>query len=179
VAASRVVDDDGAGEIASIGRSSRGAVLYRGSTPAIQCIESRIARLIDLPVAHGEGLQILSYTPGQEYRPHFDYFDPATAGGARILAESGQRVATLIMYLSDVECGGGTQFPELSLEFTPAKGSALLFASVSREEELLPSSLHAGCPVTSGRKWIATKWLRGMPFDLVDCGNSGSAEPRL
>lgn len=164
---STVIDDADAGDVADAGRSSRGAVLYRGSTPAIQAIESRIARLTNIPVAHGEGIQILSYRPGQEYRPHFDYFDPKTPGGARIIAEGGQRVATLIMYLSDVENGGGTQFPQLSLEFTPTKGAAPLFASVGREGELLSSSLHAGCPIISGEKWIATKWLRQIPFDKV------------
>ncbi len=56
-----------------------------------------------------------------------------------------------------MESGGCTRFPELSLEFTPLKGAALLFASLDRDGALLPTSLHAGCPVTSSEKWMATK----------------------
>jgi prolyl 4-hydroxylase len=69
----------------------------------------------------------------------------------------------VIMYLSDVEAGGATRFHELSLEFTPLKGAALLFTSIARDRALLQTSLHSGCPVTSGEKWIATKWIRVAP----------------
>ena len=67
---------------------------------------------------------------------------------------------------SDVEAGGGTQFPELSLEFTPLKGAALVFASLDRDGAPLQTSLHWGRPVMSGEKWIATKWLRTGPHPV-------------
>jgi len=162
---STIVDATKPGDVVSPTRSSRGAVLHRGSTPTVKRIESRIAKLTDLPISHGEGLQILNYDLGGEYYPHFDYFDPKTEGGRKVLSEGSQRLATVIMYLSDVENGGDTKFPELSLEFSPARGAALLFASIGRDGALLQSSLHAGCPVTSGEKWIATKWLRLSPYE--------------
>ena len=56
----------------------------------------------------GEGIQILHYLPGAEYKPHYDYFDPAQPGTASILRRGGQRVATLVMYLSEPARGGGT-----------------------------------------------------------------------
>jgi prolyl 4-hydroxylase len=68
------------------------------------------------------------------------------------------------MYLCDVEAGGVTLFPELSLAFTPARGAAPLFASMGRDGSLLRTSLHCSVSVTSGEKWIATKWIRVQPI---------------
>jgi len=168
--------DESEGEyVQTASRSSYGARIERGANGLVRRIESRISKLTSLPIAHGEDLQLLRYQVGEEYRPHFDYFDPATAGGAKMLAHGSQRLASVIMYLCDVEGGGATLFPELSLAFTPRKGAALLFASMGRDGTLLRTSLHCGCPVTSGEKWIATKWIRLLPghTDQALPGKSG------
>jgi prolyl 4-hydroxylase len=163
MAESLVLDEADGRHLRTASRSSRGGAIQRGANELVRRIESRISRLTALPVAHGEDLQLLQYGVGGEYRPHFDYFDPATEGGAQMLARGSQRLATVILYLCDVEVGGATLFPELSLAFTPMKGAALMFASLGPDGALLQSSLHCGCPVTSGEKWIATKWLRLAP----------------
>jgi prolyl 4-hydroxylase len=160
---SQVLDESDGARVHTGSRSSQGAMIRRGATALVRRIESRISKLTSLPIGHGEHLQLLHYEVGGEYRPHFDYFDPATTGGARVLARSSQRLASVILYLCDVEGGGATLFPELSLAFTPMKGAALLFASLGRDGALLQTSLHCGCPVTSGEKWIATKWIRVLP----------------
>ncbi|XP_040956150.1 probable prolyl 4-hydroxylase 7 [Gossypium hirsutum] len=55
---------------------------------------------------NGESMQILHYENGQKYEPHFDYFhDKANQ------ELGGHRIATVLMYLSDVESGGETVFP--------------------------------------------------------------------
>ncbi len=77
---------------------------------------------------HGEGLQILRYRPGAEYKPHNDYFDPAHSGTARILERGGQRVATLVMYLNTPDGGGATTFPDVGLEVAPVRGNAVFFS---------------------------------------------------
>jgi prolyl 4-hydroxylase len=141
-------------------RTSFGTHFERTATPVVAAVERRLARLSGLPEPNGEGLQILHYRVGGEYRPHFDYFDPATPGCALQLKHGGQRLLTIILYLNDVEGGGGTLFPELGLEFLPEKGAALMFASMTREGVLQPQSLHGGSPVVSGVKWIATRWIR-------------------
>ena len=110
----------------------------------------------------GEGLQILRYRPGAQYRPHFDYFDPAQPGTAAVLERGGQRVATLIMYLQVPSRGGATIFPDVGLEVAPVKGHALFF-SYDRPHEST-ATLHGGAPVTDGEKWVATKWLREGEF---------------
>lgn len=141
-------------------RTSSGTHFARGENALIQRIERRISELVQVPVERGEPLQILHYQPGGEYRPHYDYFDPAQPGNEQVLKEGGQRIATLIMYLNDVEAGGSTVFPEVGLDVLPRRGNAVYFAYTSERGELDARSLHGGSPVAAGEKWIATKWFR-------------------
>ena len=141
-------------------RTSAGTYFNRGENELLQRIERRIAELVDCPVTHGEPIQVLHYQPGGEYKPHHDYFDPAHAGNHEVLAQGGQRVATLIMYLNDVALGGSTVFPELGLDVLPRKGHAVYFAYSDDTGLLDARSLHGGSPVVEGEKWIATKWFR-------------------
>ena len=112
------------------------------------------------PIENGEGIQILHYPVGGEYRPHFDYFPPRDPGSQTHLANGGQRVSTLVMYLNDVEQGGETNFPTLQLSVSPKKGAAAYFEYANSLNQVDPLSLHAGMPVLAGEKWIATKWMR-------------------
>ena len=150
------------GEEINADRTSDGMFFTRGETETVRTLEARIARLLRWPLENGEGLQVLRYRPGTEYKPHYDYFDPAHSGTARILRRGGQRVATLIVYLNRPERGGATVFPDIHLEVGPQQGNAVFFSY----ERPHPStrSLHGGCPVTQGEKWIATKWLREREF---------------
>jgi prolyl 4-hydroxylase len=141
-------------------RTSSGTHFQRGENELIQRIEKRIAELISYPLEKGEPIQILHYQPGGEYKPHFDYFDPAYPGNEKVLAMGGQRVATLIMYLNDVEAGGSTVFPDIGLDVLPRRGNAVYFAYCTPEGQLDKRTLHGGSPVAEGEKWIATKWLR-------------------
>jgi len=145
-------------------RTSQGTHFERAADPVVAAVERRLALLSGLPEPNGEGLQILHYRVGGEYRPHFDYFDPTTPGCALQLKHGGQRLLTIILYLNEVDGGGGTVFPELGLEFLPEKGAALMFASMTRDGALQPQSLHGGSPVTAGVKWIATRWIRVAPY---------------
>ena len=157
---STVVDDDSGGLKEHVDRTSAGGFFACGETPLVSAVEARIAALLNWPVSHGEGLQVLRYTAGGEYKAHFDFFDADTPGGAVHLAQGGQRVGTLVMYLSDVEAGGATHFPKLGLHVRPRRGSAVYFENTDARGAVLPNSLHAGAPVLSGVKYIATKWLR-------------------
>ncbi|KAK1553558.1 hypothetical protein Q3G72_000403 [Acer saccharum] len=173
MAKSTVVDSKTGQSKDSRVRTSSGMFLKRGQDKIISNIEKRIADFTFIPVEHGEGLQVLHYEVGQKYEPHFDYFldEFNTKNG-------GQRIATVLMYLSDVEEGGETTFPaakanfssvpwwnELSecgkegLSIKPKMGDALLFWSMRPDATLDPSSLHGGCPVIRGNKWSSTKWM--------------------
>ena len=158
LARSETVDHHSGGSEVNAARTSDGMFFERGEAPLIQRIEQRMAALLHWPLDKGEGLQILRYRPGAQYRPHFDYFDPAQPGTAAVLKRGGQRVGTLIVYLNSPEQGGATIFPDVGLEVAPIKGNAVFF-SYDRPDPAT-GTLHGGAPVTTGEKWVATKWLR-------------------
>ncbi|MBB4512852.1 2OG-Fe(II) oxygenase [Paraburkholderia fungorum] len=126
----------------------------------IERVDRRIAGLMNWPVENGEGLQILHYNTAAEYRPHFDYFPPQQTGSASHTARSGQRVATLVVYLNDVPAGGETYFPTAGISVAGKQGGAAYFRYMNAQRQLDPLSLHGGAPVLAGEKWIMTKWMR-------------------
>ena len=158
LARSETVDNATGGTEVNASRTSDGMFFARGEAPLITCIEQRIADLLHWPVDHGEGLQVLRYRPGAEYKPHHDYFDPVHPGTERILQRGGQRVASLVMYLNTPEGGGATIFPDVGLEVWPVRGNAVFFSYDL--PDVSTRTLHGGAPVTAGEKWVATKWLR-------------------
>jgi prolyl 4-hydroxylase len=151
------------GEEVNADRTSNGMFFQRGENDLVRRIESRIARLVQWPEENGEGLQVLHYLPGTEYKPHYDYFDPKEPGTPTILKRGGQRVATIVMYLGEPNKGGGTTFPDVHLEVAPKRGNAVFF-SYERPHPTT-KTLHGGAPVLEGEKWIATKWLRERRFE--------------
>jgi len=158
ISTSEVIDMESGATRSDAGRTSSGTAFLRGETPLIERIERRVAALLKWPYEYGEALQILRYAVGEEYKPHYDYVDPAAPGAAPFLARGGQRVASLVMYLNTPEDGGGTNFPDIGLEVAAHKGSAVFF-SYDRPHPITRSR-HGGMPVRAGEKWVATKWLR-------------------
>ncbi len=154
--------DTGTSEV-NEARTSEGMFFARGENDVCARVEARIAALMQWPLENGEGLQVLRYQPGAEYKPHYDYFDPAQAGTAAVLKRGGQRVASLVMYLNTPKRGGGTVFPDVNLEVGPVKGNGVFF-SYDRPHPMT-RSLHGGAPVLEGEKWVATKWLREARFE--------------
>ncbi|MGA9335261.1 MAG: 2OG-Fe(II) oxygenase [Rudaea sp.] len=141
-------------------RSSDGTFFPINADPFITRLDRRIAALMNCPLEHGEGLQILRYRTGGQYTPHFDYFPPTDPGSRTPMANGGQRVSSLIIYLNDVDDGGATIFPELKLTVGPKKGAAVYFEYCNSRNQVDPMTLHGGMPVLEGEKWIATKWMR-------------------
>jgi prolyl 4-hydroxylase len=141
-------------------RSSEGTFFQLNADPFIARLDRRIAEVMNWPVENGEGLQVLHYGVGGEYKPHFDYFPPDEPGSHVQMTIGGQRVSTMVMYLNEVEEGGTTVFPDVGLEVVPKKGSAVYFEYTNSQNQLDRLTLHAGSPVTRGEKWIVTKWMR-------------------
>jgi prolyl 4-hydroxylase len=148
-------------------RSSEGTFFAINADPFIARLDRRIAEVMNWPVENGEGLQVLHYNVGGEYKPHFDYFPPEDPGSHVQMTIGGQRVSTMVMYLNEVEEGGTTIFPEIGLEVVPKKGSAVYFEYTNSQQQLDRLTLHGGSPVTRGEKWIVTKWMRQRRYGEV------------
>ncbi|MFI8684951.1 2OG-Fe(II) oxygenase [Rossellomorea sp. NPDC077527] len=140
------------------GLRTSSSVFLEESHDVVTRIEKRVSQIMNIPVEHGEGLQILNYKPGQEYKAHFDFF----SASARPVKNP--RISTLVMYLNDVEEGGETYFPKLGLSVSPQKGMAVYFEYFYDNQELNDLTLHGGAPVVIGDKWAATQWMRRQVF---------------
>jgi len=171
-------------------RTSYGTFIKRKTDPVVEAIEERVAAWAKIPPVHAEDMQVLRYGIGQQYKPHMDTLHDETAGA---------RVATVLLYLNDVEEGGETAFPDSnkwvfpeqatrqgsfspcaagSVAFKPKKGDALMFWSIhpnGKSED--PLSMHTGCPVLKGIKWTATKWIHAKPFRPTTYGKLENPDP--
>ncbi|MEE4660896.1 MAG: 2OG-Fe(II) oxygenase [Halieaceae bacterium] len=124
-------------------------------------LSQRLSRLVGLPLEQAESIQVISYGPGQEYRPHYDAWEAGTETGDRCLARGGQRLVTCLCYLNDVEQGGGTFFPRLDIEVTPRRGRMVLFHNCYEgDTRRHPDALHGGLPPEAGEKWACNIWFR-------------------
>lgn len=103
-----VPHSDNRSSATSESRTSYGSFVNRYATETLGRIEEATAILTGIHMANGESLQILRYENGQQYKRHNDYFPEDY-----LREEDGmQRIATILFYLSDVEEGGETNFPE-------------------------------------------------------------------
>ena len=163
LARSQTVDNATGGTEVNEARTSEGMFFERGEFDVCRRVEQRIATLLAWPVENGEGLQVLRYRPGAQYRPHHDYFDPAEPGTPAVLQRGGQRVGTVVIYLNTPTRGGATTFPDVGLEVAPVRGNAVFFSYERPHPDT--RTLHGGAPVIEGEKWVATKWLRERRFE--------------
>lgn len=158
---STVVDDKTGNPVEHSARTSSGAFFAKGETPFIADIEQRISMRAEIPVKNGEGLQVLRYEVGQEYRPHYDYFVQGEDAQVDNLKDGGQRILTFLVYLNTPKLGGATCFPDIELEVAAREGRGLMFSYVPDPSS---KSLHGGLPVLQGEKWVITKWFREGEF---------------
>lgn len=173
---SMVADNESGKSVLSQIRTSSGMFISKGHDEIVRRIEDKIAVWTFLPKENGEALQVLRYENGEKYEPHFDYFHDK-----QNQALGGHRVATVLMYLSNVVRGGETVFPnsmdprikddtwsdcaKKGLSVKPRKGDALMFYSLKPDAVPDIMSLHGSCPVIEGEKWSATKWIHVNSFE--------------
>lgn len=147
-------------------RKCKNTALDRNQYSIVQEIEKRISDAIKIDSNRFEQLTVISYKPGDYFKPHYDFFHGKTSSYTN---QGGNRMATVILYLNDVDDGGGeTRFPHLGITVSCKKGSMLCFFYDYLNSNVKNKTFHEGIPTISSDKWISTTWVRqgeiGKPF---------------
>ncbi|NXA90601.1 P4HA3 hydroxylase, partial [Melanocharis versteri] len=140
-------------------RISKSAWLKDTADPVVRALDQRIAAVtgLDLRPPYAEYLQVVNYGLGGHYEPHFDHATSMKSPLYRM--KSGNRIATIMIYLSAVEAGGSTAFIYANFSVPVVKNAALFWWNLRRNGNGDGDTLHAGCPVLAGDKWVANKWI--------------------
>ncbi|XP_078480178.1 prolyl 4-hydroxylase subunit alpha-2 isoform X2 [Lampetra planeri] len=144
-------------------RVSKSAWLEESDDPVINRVNQRIQDVTGLTVATAELLQVANYGVGGQYEPHFDFSRRPFDSNLKV---DGNRLATFLFYMTDVEAGGATVFPDLGAVIWPRKGTAVFWYNLFKSGEGDYRTRHAACPVLVGSKWVSNKWIheRGQEF---------------
>jgi len=149
------------------GRTSHNAWCVDGcwEDPVTQRVHEKIEHILSgmVPRSHYEYLQLLRYEKGQHYQTHHDYIEH------HVQRQHGVRTLTVFLYLTDVEEGGGTNFPNYDLVVTPKKGKAVIWPSVLNEDPNAKDDRteHGALPVIAGTKYAANAWIHQRDFKEV------------
>ncbi|XP_034486639.1 prolyl 4-hydroxylase subunit alpha-1 [Drosophila innubila] len=136
-------------------RVSKNAWLAYNTHPTMGRMLRDMSDATGLDMTYCEQLQVANYGVGGHYEPHWDFFHDSR----HYPAEEGNRIATAIFYLSDVEQGGATAFPFLDFAVRPQLGNVLFWYNLHRSLDMDYRTKHAGCPVLKGSKWIGNVWI--------------------
>ncbi|KAF7283400.1 hypothetical protein GWI33_000692 [Rhynchophorus ferrugineus] len=139
-------------------RISKSAWLKEDEDERISVITRRINDMTGLTMSTAEELQVVNYGIGGHYEPHFDFARKEETNAFRNLG-TGNRIATVLFYMSDVEQGGATVFPVLKTALWPKKGTAAFWFNLFESGHGDKRTRHAACPVLAGSKWVSNKWI--------------------
>lgn len=130
-------------------------------------IHQRMGDVMGIPPQNSEDLQLLRYELNQFYNTHHDYIEHQRD------RQCGPRILTFFLYLSDIEEGGGTDFPQLGITVQPKRGRAVLWPSVYDSEPMNKDgrTTHQALPVKAGTKFGANGWIH--MYDYVQAAKNG------
>ncbi|XP_065202601.1 prolyl 4-hydroxylase subunit alpha-2-like isoform X3 [Planococcus citri] len=146
-------------------RISKSAWLGEREHFTVGAVRQRVSDITSLTVETAEELQVVNYGIGGHYEPHFDFARAEEKNAFKSLG-TGNRIATVLFYMSDVAQGGATVFPALDLALWPEKGTAAFWMNLHSSGAGDYLTRHAACPVLQGSKWVSNVWLheKGQEF---------------
>ncbi|KAM3718672.1 Prolyl 4-hydroxylase subunit [Dirofilaria immitis] len=170
----------------------------------LKLIDRRLELATNLEIETAENLGVHNYGIGGQYEPHLDcalisiisitalpFISIIKDDPCLEKLETGNRIATILIYMTEPEIGGRTIFmSNLKASLPCIKNAALFWYNLMRSGEIDMRSRHAACPVLVGNKWVANKWFheRGQEwrrpcglnqFDQERyVGDLGAPEPR-
>lgn len=159
-------DDKG---VLSSGRTSSNTWIPHNHDPITFTIAQKIAKIVEMPLENAESYQVVHYGVTQEYRQHFDSWEHNYSDKTlRCMERGGARLKTALVYLNDVEEGGGTKMTKLNKEIKSKQGKLLVFNNTYQDSHVRhPLSEHAGMPVSKGEKYIFNLWFRECKRDRL------------
>ena len=126
----------------------------------VKGISRRIDDLLGLNPVCGEAIQGQRYLPGQQFKPHNDWFYTTEKYWKLERKRGGQRSWTAMAFLNEVEEGGETHFTEVGVKIEPKPGVLLVWNNALPDGSPNEGTMHAGTPVVKGSKYVITKWFR-------------------
>ena len=138
--------------VISNGRTGSNLWITHYKDKITQNVGKRIADFVKIPLENAESFQLIKYDEKQEYRNHYDgWVHDNSEKTLRNMKYGGQRMLTSLVYLNDVEEGGGTRFSKLNINVEAKKGRMLIFSNVYENTNVRHElSEHAGMPVIKG-----------------------------
>ncbi len=128
--------------------------------PFVMGIGRRIDDILGVDASFGEAIQGQRYLPGQQFKPHNDWFYTTEKYWQGERKRGGQRSWTTMIFLNDVEQGGETHFTQIGIKIEPKPGVLLIWNNALPDGRPNEGTMHAGTPVIEGAKYIVTKWYR-------------------
>ncbi|KAH8313490.1 hypothetical protein KR067_006913, partial [Drosophila pandora] len=142
-------------------RTSQFTFLPVTKDKVLATIDRRVADMTNFNMRYAEDHQFANYGIGGHYGQHMDWFyQPSFDAGLVSNPEMGNRIATVLFYLSDVTQGGGTAFPHLRVLLKPKKYAAAFWYNLHASGVGDSRTLHGACPIISGSKWVQNRWIR-------------------
>lgn len=151
------------------GRTNKSYWMTHNAYPETLKIAKKISEKIGCNYKHFENFQVIHYNENEEYKYHYDAFNRDDEEKYKKYCDGpngrGNRLRTILVYLNDVEEGGGTGFDRLDeyegeIIVKPKMGKIIVFNNVNDDGSLNMKSRHAGLPVIKGEKWAFNLWLR-------------------
>jgi prolyl 4-hydroxylase len=141
-------------------RTSKTSHLCHLRSPVAVEIDAKICKTLGIRAEYSEGIQAQRYDVGQQFKPHWDYFEPDTDAYRRLAGVRGNRTWTFMVYLNEGMEGGATRFTKIDYAIKPKLGMAVLWNNLKVDGTPNSYTMHCGEPVISGHKLIITKWFR-------------------
>ena len=138
--------------------------------PRAERLSRRLERALALNVTNqwsSHTYQVTNYGLAGTCEAHID---PYGAVEGKIVPENSPRVGlkttgdyigTTMAWLEDTPVGGATTFFNRGMMATirPTRGSVAFWFSLLQDSRRDMASMHGGCPVAVGAKWILNKWI--------------------
>ncbi len=155
------------GELSQVveNRTSYSSVLDEKRHALITEVNDKMSDILNIPKTRAEVLQGQRYEVGQQFKDHFDWFEGKNL--KQYVAQQGNRLYTFMVYLNEDLEGGETEFQKINIKFKPKTGMAVIWKNLNSDGTGNRLALHAGRPVTKGKKYILTRWFREYEVNQV------------